>query len=422
MSTFTKSVEEIRDYLRTQKIKLYPIENDLLEGKDEYIKSLYLRMLCVLMRYGGEPSDMQVNYVSRIIAGIKAEDVFQTYMKKALDINSSYVEEFINVCKEDELKYYFCIDSCVLLVIVDSENKQFELLAELLEVLGITKSELEYLAKVAKAYITHNSEFFEEAKSVVPVSLRDLSVQYYVKEFYTGTIVDCLEKLHIYSYDKAEIDLKQYLPIRAKHVVLENVAISLTQDVILKNCESVIVKDSTIKINSYLLEFESVYNVVFNDSVFENGSQYPISFNSCCELAIRDTLLRNFTSRTIRLENVTQINFNDCTFERCDFHYDRSYTDWASFGCVIYSSYPSGNGITYLSGCNFLHCGGHNRSSYYSSDFISNCRSNLNDCTFKLCWHFYAGNTLDPDRDYRRMFTHDTEAVGCKVINSAKIN
>lgn len=422
MSTFTKSVEEIRDYLRNQKIKLYPIENDLLEEKDEYIKSLYLRMLCVLMRYGGEPSDMQVNYVGRIIAGIKAEEVFQTYMKKALDISSSDVEEFIDVFQEDDLKYYFCIDGCVLLVIVDSEDKQFELLAELLEVLGITKSELEYLSKVAKAYITHSSEFFEDAKTVVPVSLRDLSMLYYVKDFYTGTIIDCPEELHIYSHNKAEINLEKFLPIKAKNVFLENVIISLTQNLELKNYESVLFKDTTVKITSYLLGFESIDSVKFVNSVFENGTQSAICFNNCCEMIMRDSLFRDFTSRTIKLENVSQINFEDCTFERCDYRYRRSDSDWKSFGCVIYSSNPSINGINYLNGCMFLHCGGHNESNYYSSDFISNCPSKLNDCTFKLCWHFYSSNTLDPDYDSRRMFTYDTEAIDCTVINSAKIN
>ena len=209
MTAFMKSVEEIRDYLRTKKINLYPIENDLLEEKDEYIKSLYLRMLCVLMRYGGEPSDMQVNYVNRLIVGIKSEEAFQAYMKMALDINSSDVEEFINVVSEDDLKYYFCIDACVVLVIADSEDKQYELFAELIEVLGINIEELEYLSKVVKAYITQSSIFFEEAKSVVPISLRDFSVQYYIKEFYTGTIIDCPEELHIYSHNKAEIDLRE---------------------------------------------------------------------------------------------------------------------------------------------------------------------------------------------------------------------
>lgn len=421
MSSFENRVNSIRDCLNNQKINLYPIENDELEEKDEYLKSLYLRMLCVLMRYGGELSEMQVNYVNRLIIGIKAEEKFQAYLKMALDISTVDVDNFIDVFREDDLKYYFCIDSCILLSLEKRDEKCYELLAELVEMLGITQCELEYLVKVAKAVITQSSELFNEAKIGVPVTLECISMETYVKSFYTGAIVNNKNLLYIYSHNKSEIDLSKYMPITAKFVWIENIKVNLVQNISFKNCEDVQFFNVDVTLNNYELKFDNVIDVTISDSVFENGIKAPICFNNCFKVSIGSCLFSDFKSKTIQEENVKQLTINDSTFERCDYHYYRGNSDWSSFGCVIYSNSPYSNGINYFDGCSFSHCGGHNETCYYSSDFISNCRSQLSNCTFKNCWHFNSGN-IDPERESRRMFTCDSKAIDCKVINSAKIN
>lgn len=63
MSDFEKHIDKIRKDFAQHKVKRYPFENALLSEKDEYVKSLYFRMLCTLVRYTGDPSEIQVLYI-----------------------------------------------------------------------------------------------------------------------------------------------------------------------------------------------------------------------------------------------------------------------------------------------------------------------------------------------------------------------
>ena len=66
MNAFEKKLDKIRKELEGKKAELYPIENEMLQQKDEYIKSLYIRMLCTLIRYTGEADEMQIVYIRRL--------------------------------------------------------------------------------------------------------------------------------------------------------------------------------------------------------------------------------------------------------------------------------------------------------------------------------------------------------------------
>lgn len=421
MSDFEKQIDKIREYFDEHKAERYPFENAVLRKKDEYVKSLYFRMLCTLVRYTGEPDEMQVLYIRRLIAGSHGENGFQDYMRMALDLDTKDIDEFVSVLKEDELRYYFCIDGSILLSVVRTENKNFELLAELVELLGINKKELTYLASVAKAVITQNTELFDETKAIAPETIKSLSMYHYVQTFYAGAIVDTSEQLHIYSCEKAEVDLSKYSPIKAKKVIVENVLLSLQADVFFENCEEVIFLNTDLQVNDCRLEFKNVVSVILENALFENGKQYPITFSNCGKVQIDSCRFRNFISRTIQEENVADFSVSKSSFDKCEYQYKRHYNDWESFGGVIFSNVPRKNGINYFDHCIFTNCGGRNTESYYSSDFISNCRSELNDCTFELCWHYNYNENVDPDNIGRRMFPADSKAIDCISVNSAKI-
>lgn len=421
MSDYEKNIDKIRKYFEEHKAELYPFENALLSEKDEYVKSLYFRMLCTLTRYTGEPSEMQVLYIRRLLAGSHAESEFEDYMKMALDLDKGDIDEFMSIFAEDELRYYFCIDGSILLSAVKADDKNYELLAELVELLGINRKELSYIVSVAKAIITQDSELFDETKEIAPQTTKQLSMYHYVQAFYAGAIVDTSERLHIYSCEKAEVDLSKYSPIKAKKVIVENVLISLKADVFFENCEEVIFLNTDVKVNDCRLGFKNVVSVMFENALFENGKQYPIMFNHCGKIQMYSCRFRNFISRTIQEENVANFSISKSSFDKCEYQYSRDTEDWKSFGGVIFSNSPGSNGTNYFDNCTFVNCGGRNTRNYYSSDFISNCRSELTACTFKLCWHYRQGNELDPDDRRRRMFTSNSKAIDCISVNSAKI-
>lgn len=265
MSDYEKNIDKIRKYFEEHKAERYSFENALLSEKDEYVKSLYFRMLCTLTRYTGEPSEMQVLYIRRLIAGSHVENKLEDYMRMALDLDTEDIDEFISVFEEDDLKYYFCIDGAILLSVKRSEDKNYELLAELIELLGVTRDELMYLASVSKAILCLSSEQLDYAKEISTKNTKGLSLYHYVASFYAGMIVDTPELRHIYSCNKKEVNLLKYNDYKAKRVILENVTISLQQNVVFDGCSEVIIRRCQFNGNSRFLEFRRVGRVIIEE-------------------------------------------------------------------------------------------------------------------------------------------------------------
>ena len=255
----------------------------MLAEKEEYIKSLYLRMLCALIRYTGEPSAMQVLYVRRLMAGINVEAAFEDYMKMALDLNTTDVDEFIAAYKQDTLKHYFCIDAIILLSVAENAEKNYELLAELVEMLGINREQLKYLTAVAKAIVMQSSELFDEAKKLLPDSLLNLSLFHYIDGFYTGKIVDTYEKRYLYSPNKGMIDLTSY---NAKQVIIENISATLQHDVDFNGCEEVIIRNCKFYDSEYNFNFISVGKVIIENCEIVNFSNRVAYFSGVNDMII----------------------------------------------------------------------------------------------------------------------------------------
>lgn len=272
MAAFEKQIDTIRSYLAEYKAERYPLENELLSKKAEYVKSLYFRMLCTLVRYTGDPSEMQVLYIRRLIAGTHAESEFQDYMKMALDLDTEDIDEFISVFKEDDLKYYFCIDGAIVLSVRKADEKNYELFAELIELLGITRDELTYLVSVARAILCASSEQLDLAKKISPKSTKDLSLRPYVAGFYTGMLADTSKLRYIYSCNKTEVNLSNYTAYDAKRVILENITISLQQDLVFDGCAEVIIRKCSFHGNSNRLKFLRVGHVTIEECEISNFS------------------------------------------------------------------------------------------------------------------------------------------------------
>lgn len=287
MSDFEKHIDEIRRYFDEHKAERYPFENALLGEKDEYVKSLYFRMLCTLVRYTGEPGEMQALYIRRLIAGSHAESEYPDYMKMALDLDREDIGEFISMFGENDLKYYFCIDGAIVLTVGESSDKNYELLAELIELLGITRDELTYLISVSKAIISLNSDQFEEAKRNSPETTKELSLYHYAAGFYTGMLVDTPELRHIYSCNKAEINLSNYTDYKAERVILENVTISLQESIVFDGCSEVIMRRCSFHGNSCPFEFRRVGQVIIEECEISDFSNRFAVFTDTSNLYLR---------------------------------------------------------------------------------------------------------------------------------------
>ena len=67
MTEINKKVDGLRTLMKDMKAEMYAITNPDLVELDEYTKNLYLKLLCTVVQYENEPSEMQVLYLKRII-------------------------------------------------------------------------------------------------------------------------------------------------------------------------------------------------------------------------------------------------------------------------------------------------------------------------------------------------------------------
>ena len=111
----------------------------------------------------------------------------------------------------------------------------------------------------------------------------------------------------------------------------------------------------------------------------------------------------------------------DCKFKNCKLHYGRLDNHWKSLGGVISGNYINNTKFDLINS-EFVDCGGVNSNGYFSSEFISNIKSFVDNCIFESCWHYHYQNNIDPDNTQRTMFTNDSTATNCIFKKSARFN
>lgn len=176
---FTSQENKIHDFLNEQRAAAYPVKNKLLQVKGGYEKSLYLRVLGMLIQYHTVPDRFQVSFLRRISAGCGCEKTVEDLMRDALQMTPEDIREFLRIYGADVLKYYFCIDGMILAAA--GEEVAYELLAELVEALGIKQEELDYLAAAARAVIEQDCGQLEQAVTVQ--SIPQLEFSFYGEQF-----------------------------------------------------------------------------------------------------------------------------------------------------------------------------------------------------------------------------------------------
>lgn len=265
MEEFHKNIEAIRRMMKEKKAEKYALVNPALVELDEYMKSLYLRVLCSALQYESMPTEMQTLYLNRIVKGIGVEDGVQEYMRRALEISEKEVQEFLSIFGVKTEKYYFSVDGIVLSSLGSGNEKAYEYLAEIMELLGITKSDLTYLCLIARAILEQNSEVFDEAKEKLTDRVKELNFIPYVKNFYVGEIVDTDMEYYLTVPEKELSKGVAYRALyRQRRVVFENLDIEVKEGWKFEGCEEVVFRGCNLKgTEEQGLYFENVGTVRF---------------------------------------------------------------------------------------------------------------------------------------------------------------
>ena len=296
MEDVKDKINGIRQIFGKIKDEMYAIQNPVTASLDEYIKSLYIRMLCTIVQYNNDPSDMQILYINRLRSGMGVDDETTDFMRKALDIKADEIKEFVEYMKKSTVRYYFGLEAIILAVISDSNDNNFEYLGELLEVISITKKELQYLCLVAKSVILQDSATYDEAKKYAEGTIRQVDFTTYIQNYYAGAIVDSKELL-VYSAPDINCEQNVQYPnvFRNKTIKFENLVISLSSDWIFNGCNS----------------------ISFENCKFVNPGNNKLQFDSIENLSFSKCEFSQFKNSVMNIRGVKKIDISFCTFLNC---------------------------------------------------------------------------------------------------------
>lgn len=311
MEKFNKRIEEIRTMMSGMKVEMYAIVNPELAALDEYTKNLYLKVLCTVIQYENEPFEMQTLYLKRLIAGIGTEEPLEEYMRKALEISDVDIKEFISYMKENQVRYYFALESMVLTAMGQQTQNNYEYLAELIELCGITKEDLKYLAFIAESILRQDSGYYDTAKDNINNRTKSLNFYPYVSNYYAGALIDN-DSEQYYTAPGLEMNTNDIiLPAEytARKVTFRNLVINLGEDCKFEGCETVDFINCKITTDdSKALYFKAIGNVSFTE----------------CEFYDMD-------NRVAYIHQVNNVKVKQCTFRNCGF----TSKEWAT-GAIFY--------------------------------------------------------------------------------------
>ncbi|AYD40255.1 hypothetical protein D4Z93_06870 [Clostridium fermenticellae] len=294
------SFNKIRQYFKNHKAAAYPIKGHPLEESENYIKSVYMEMLCVILQYGGLPKGEQILFVRRLLEGIGFGDRFDECMRKALCADEAFACEFVKQFKHNDLKYNFIVDSLITIASVGTPEKySVEFVSEICEALLLNKKEVQFLVNVALSILEQNSEIYS---CILDKNLAQDMIGYfmcYFKQFFVGKLVDTNAELYYFAKEMAELKLPD-----------ENI----------ENCAEF--KQDNIVFENYIIDLSKIsFKFVRCDYVeFINCSFSgigPIVFENCKHVNIIRCSFNDFTKGVFDIKSCYSVNILKSNFKNC---------------------------------------------------------------------------------------------------------
>ena len=357
MEQFDKKIDGIRKMLEEMKDQKYAIVNPELVALDEYVKSLYMQVLCTVIQYENEPGEMQILYLKRIANGMDVEEPIEEYMKKALEISETDIKEFLSHMKTGKARYYFALDAILLVSMAQTSQPSYEYVAQLLELLEIDKRSLNHLALVAKSVLVQQSADFDCAKELATEYTSGLNFMPYIHNFYVGAIVDTPDEKYYASPDIVlgnEIELPTSFDER--FVTFENLVITVSQDLHFNGCEKVRFKNCRLvgrpgslepvaviaeeEVSPGMEKAVSAFEEIDEVEILDKKGQGSLVFNSVGTIQLENSSFTDFNNRVARIECINSFVAKNCKFVKCGYSVDET-----AYGGVFGINFDRGESI-----------------------------------------------------------------------------
>lgn len=414
MKQVDKKVDTIRTNLEKKRPDVYPIKEHPIDGCEEFVKKLYIDILCVVAQYENEDAENQLKFIQRIHAGAGIAEPITENIKNAMEVTVEQFDEFLRQCRENSLENIFIVD-CLLTACADGtpNAKQVAFLAEVSEALGIGREHTGWLCDIAIAILEQDTEKYHAACENIPHDKKTPiveSVVCYLKEFVVGVLVDTDELLWIYAKEKTVLSDVLYDQlfdedgVERNKVKIENIIFPCYRDGIFhfKNIKEIECRSCELLSSSF--DFNSIYHISISDCIFD-GKESTDSFLYYRNITNVDIMNSLFTDKKIERSS----NFSAL---KCLDKY--SLSDYIKRGTKINitnSEFRNIQSKTYLHNDSLIVNTGYEHQSWEGD--LEDKRVHFINCVFSSCIH------VDPNQRifyYKRYDSVDLK--DCQFINS----
>lgn len=294
--TMDKKVEMVRSFFKKEQPKNHPVKNHPLEKCEEYVKNLYIDMLCVFAMYDNDDTENQNCFIERIIYGVEDTLSIADHIKRAMEITVDKVSEFIKQIQSNDIKDIFFIDALIISCANGSPTKkQTEFLAEFADMFGLTKDNIQFLCEMVICILEQD---FDKLKKLVSnyTDIEDCvkSANCYIEPLIYANTVEMPNDVYYYSIvkEKKAIFNNPY-EFNINSVTLENIIID-------KN-----------------ISFNGVKTVNLIGCIFENMKEVALTFKDVETVNISQCIFKNLEKVFYFYLDSTVISIIDSSFENC---------------------------------------------------------------------------------------------------------
>ncbi|MBV6512571.1 MAG: TerB family tellurite resistance protein [Ignavibacteriales bacterium] len=292
------NIDKARAYFKEKKNEVYKLTRHPLTKESEYLKELYVALLCSVAAYDGKLAEGETNYIKRVMLGMELNSEFAKVVKMGLEIDQKMIDEFIKAFSGNDYSHCFLADS---LVVAASDgvlhDKEIELVAEISELLLIVKEDVDKISKLISVVFLRKIELINK---FLESNKFDLNFDYLIKSFVPNFVnPETFETITgdvLYENDK--IFLK-------KHIRFDNAKISIKDNVALK--------------------FEGLETVEFINCEIEGGENNPIFVTNTGNVKIQQSKFSNFSTKVMIFDTITSLIVKDSHFENCGYKF---YSSW----------------------------------------------------------------------------------------------
>lgn len=334
-----ENIKQLEEYLKSNKEGNNPIHNKLLENGTDYLINSYLKMLAVILQIEQKVSEEQLVMYLKIVLGIHTENSVKDYLRMALEMEIEDYNNFIEDMRYSPLGYRFLLDAFVMISASETQKKQMQFIAELMQSLEIEEKESKKLIMLARSITELNEELFWHSSELEPDCITSLVYYDYIKIIHRSKIVSNDNMIVICSMDKESITV---------------------EEVEKQCCHSVpLVKmiGINLELNGKELFFRNAEKIVIDSCTFIGGRSSSFQFEKCKNITITNTNFKNFSNRTLQLEMISGIvNIQNCKFIDCRLLAFKRKLKELIAG-VIYSYHPKSIKEVSIQDTIFTNCG-----------------------------------------------------------------